>query len=237
MRPEARIIYLLILLLSCPLYMRAQTDQPVKEKSRISRWVDSGRRLFKKKEKSEEAHINLHDLTLEENIKIPAIPTTSVLNNLKTTLSQEVRRLSHIKQAQISTPRKGEVIKIVIPMDRLFQPNDTVLWSRAEQTLYPFVRYVENPDYYHVLLAAYTDNTGSDSYTRKLSESRARAVAQWLQAHGGISDYIVPYGMGNSDPVLPNTSDANRNKNRRMEIYLVPGESLLKLAKKGRIAY
>lgn len=236
MRPEPRIIYLLILLFLCPFCMKAQTDQVIKEKSRISRWIDSGKRLFKRKEKVDEVHINLHDLTLEENIQIP-VPTKSALNNLKTTLSQEVRRLSRIKHVQLSTPRRGEVIKVVIPMDRLFQPNDTVLWDRAELMLRPFVKYVEKPDYYHVLLVAYTDDTGSDSYTQRLSKSRARAVAQWLQDHGGVSDYIVPYGMGNSDPILPNTSLANRNENRRMEIYLIPGEALLKLARKGRIAY
>ena len=132
---------------------------------------------------------------------------------------------------------KREVIKVVIPMDQLFQPNDTLLWDRAELILRPFVKYVENPDYYHILLAAYTDDTGSDAYTRRLSESRARAVAGWLQEHGGVSDYIVPYGMGNSNPIMPNTSDANRTENRRMEIYLVPGEALLKLAGKGKITY
>lgn len=36
---------------------------------------------------------------------------------------------------------------------------------------------------------------------------------------------------------MPNTSDANRTENRRMEIYLVPGEALLKLAGKGKITY
>lgn len=236
MKIKIYIIYLLTLLLFCPFYIEAQDNQSVKEKNRISRWIDSGKRFFKKREKKDEIHINLHELTLEENIKIP-VPASSAVNNLKTALSQEVRRLSRIKHAQLSTPRKGEVIKVVIPMDQLFQPNDTLLWDRAELILRPFVKYVENPDYYHILLAAYTDDTGSDAYTRRLSESRARAVAGWLQEHGGVSDYIVPYGMGNSNPIMPNTSDANRTENRRMEIYLIPGEALLKLAGKGKITY
>ncbi|WP_455498336.1 OmpA family protein [Coprobacter sp.] len=236
MKTKTFIIYILALLAVCPLCLEAQEAQPEKEKNFISRWVDSGKRLFKKKEKKNEIHINLHDLTLEENIKIP-VPSNAALNNLKTALSQEVRRLSRIKHAQLSTPRKGEVIKVVIPMDQLFQPNDTVLWDRAEMTLRPFVRYIENPDYYHVLLAAYTDDTGSDLYTRKLAAARARAVTVWLQEHGGNADYIIPYGMGNVDPVLPNISDANRNANRRLEIYLVPGEALLKRAEKGKITY
>ena len=131
-------------MLFCPFYIEAQDNQSVKEKNRISRWIDSGKRFFKKREKKDEIHINLHELTLEENIKIP-VPASSAVNNLKTALSQEVRRLSRIKHAQLSTPRKGEVIKVVIPMDQLFQPNDTLLWDRAELILRPFVKYVENP--------------------------------------------------------------------------------------------
>ena len=138
MKTKIYIIYLLTLLLFCPFYIEAQDNQFVKEKKRISRWIDSGKRFFKKREKKDEIHINIHELTLEENIKIP-VPASSAVNNLKTALSQEVRRLSRIKHAQLSTPRKGEVIKVVIPMDQLFQPNDTLLWDRAELILRPFV--------------------------------------------------------------------------------------------------
>ena len=109
MKIKIYIIYLLTLLLFCPFYIEAQDNQSVKEKNRISRWIDSGKRFFKKREKKDEIHINLHELTLEENIKIP-VPASSAVNNLKTALSQEVRRLSRIKHAQLSTPRKVEVI-------------------------------------------------------------------------------------------------------------------------------
>ena len=106
MKTKIYIIYLLTLLLFCPFYIEAQDNQFVKEKNRISRWIDSGKRFFKKREKKDEIHINLHELTLEENIKIP-VPASSAVNNLKTALSFEPDKAYSIIYASKRRSYKG----------------------------------------------------------------------------------------------------------------------------------
>ena len=48
-------------------------------------------------------------------------------------------------------------------------------------------------------------------------------------------DYVVPYALGETDPIVDNNSVENRKTNRRLEIYLVPEKTMLQQAKKGRI--
>ena len=43
--------------------------------------------------------------------------------------------------------------------------------------------------------------------------------------------------MGDEMPLVPNNSMSNREKNRRLEVYLVPGKKMLEMAKKGRIVF
>lgn len=58
-------------------------------------------------------------------------------------------------------------------------------------------------------------------YNQRLSERRARAVANYLVEHSGISaDRVTAVGYGFDRPVAPNDTDENRQKNRRTDIYI-----------------
>jgi len=72
-----------------------------------------------------------------------------------------------------------------------------------------------------ILINGHTDSVGADDYNMKLSERRARAVAQWFVSRKYLPDSILrPQGFGKSNPVAPNTDAAGRAKNRRAEIYI-----------------
>lgn len=68
-------------------------------------------------------------------------------------------------------------------------------------------------------IVGHTDSTGPDAYNQKLSERRARSAADYLVARGVSSSKISTRGMGESQPVTDNSTDANRAKNRRVEIF------------------
>ena len=82
----------------------------------------------------------------------------------------------------------------------------------------------EHPDWY-VLVEGFTDNVGSASYNRVLSQRRAESVAAALEAKG-VSQYrIATRGLGEDYPVAPNNTEAGRQQNRRVEItVLKPGQ-------------
>jgi OmpA-OmpF porin, OOP family len=69
-------------------------------------------------------------------------------------------------------------------------------------------------------IIGHTDGMGSDIFNKRLSQSRARAVAEYL--HGrGISRPRVRYsGRGKDEPLSTNSTDKGRQLNRRVEFIL-----------------
>ena len=69
----------------------------------------------------------------------------------------------------------------------------------------------------------HTDNQGDPKKSLPLSEARAFAVANYLKKLSPVNfpqGRIQVFAHGESQPLVPNTSDANRAKNRRVEIVL-----------------
>ena len=93
---------------------------------------------------------------------------------------------------------------------------------------------LKNPGFYKMLLVMHSDNTGSPTYTLNLTRQRVNAVYDWFDENGSV-DYVVPYALGETDPLVDNNSVENRKTNRRLEIYLVPEKTMLQQAKKGTI--
>jgi OOP family OmpA-OmpF porin len=63
----------------------------------------------------------------------------------------------------------------------------------------------------------HTDNVGNDAYNMKLSQSRADAVRAYLVSHGTEASRLISKGYGFHQPLVPNTSEANRALNRRVQ--------------------
>ncbi len=73
-----------------------------------------------------------------------------------------------------------------------------------------------------VHVVGHTDSTGSEAYNQKLSERRARAVADYLIGRGVNPARIHTEGRGEREPRASNATEAGRQLNRRVEIYLKP---------------
>ena len=69
----------------------------------------------------------------------------------------------------------------------------------------------------------YTDSTGSKKINEKLSQARAKAVADALIARGINPENITYKGHGPSNPVASNKTAAGRAENRRTEINYTGG--------------
>ncbi len=74
-----------------------------------------------------------------------------------------------------------------------------------------------------VIIEGHTDNVGSASANLKLSEQRAQSVASALKKDMEASSFKWQVkGFGQSSPLAPNDTDENRQKNRRVEILVLP---------------
>ncbi len=70
-----------------------------------------------------------------------------------------------------------------------------------------------------VFVNGHTDSDGSDEYNLRLSYNRAESVKQFLVSNFGISPRrLLVRGYGEGMPLEPNTTAANKQTNRRVEI-------------------
>ncbi|MFN3445448.1 MAG: OmpA family protein, partial [Bacteroidia bacterium] len=75
----------------------------------------------------------------------------------------------------------------------------------------------EDPSY-KLIIEGHTDDVGNDDQNLVLSQARAEAVAQYLQSKGISPMRLTAKGFGESMPVMPNTTNAGKYKNRRVEL-------------------
>jgi outer membrane protein OmpA-like peptidoglycan-associated protein len=69
-------------------------------------------------------------------------------------------------------------------------------------------------------IEGYTDSTGSADLNMRLSMDRARAVYEFLMTQGISNSRMKYQGFGPENPVAPNDTEANRARNRRVEVVL-----------------
>jgi outer membrane protein OmpA-like peptidoglycan-associated protein len=80
---------------------------------------------------------------------------------------------------------------------------------------------VGNPDY-RVQIESHTDATGDPQELESLTTQRSRAIAERLSQLGVPDSRIEPRGLGASLPIAPNTTNASKAKNRRVQMILIP---------------
>lgn len=76
-----------------------------------------------------------------------------------------------------------------------------------------------------VTIEGHTDSKGSESHNMRLSEDRARAVADGLMARGVDSSRLTTVGLGPSRPIASNNTESGRQLNRRVTLWVNPIEA------------
>ena len=70
-------------------------------------------------------------------------------------------------------------------------------------------------------VSGHTDNKGDDKLNTKLSQSRAKAVMDYLVKKGINKSRLTAKGYGKDQPVTSNDTDAGRQLNRRVEMKIL----------------
>lgn len=153
---------------------------------------------------------------------------------IKTFMLSQAHKMKKINGATVSTMRNGEILKVALPSSFLFQPNDTSLVSKPEPVLGP-VLVLMREGMTNLVITGHSDNTGSPRYLENLTEKRAAAVYKWYLNNGISEKYMSFFGYGDTQPLFENDSMQNRNANRRITLYLIPNEEMLKKAKRKKL--
>jgi outer membrane protein OmpA-like peptidoglycan-associated protein len=77
----------------------------------------------------------------------------------------------------------------------------------------------ENPSI-KIELGGHTDNVGNQNALMKLSEDRVLSVKSYLEKNGIAKDRVTGKGYGSTQPIASNDTEANRQRNRRVEFRI-----------------
>jgi outer membrane protein OmpA-like peptidoglycan-associated protein len=78
-----------------------------------------------------------------------------------------------------------------------------------------------HPDIAQIEIQGHTDDSGTPEHNKTLSSKRANAVRNALIVIGVEPNRLVARGYGQDRPLVPNSTDANRAKNRRVQLVIV----------------
>ncbi|MBZ0121476.1 MAG: OmpA family protein [Sandaracinaceae bacterium] len=99
----------------------------------------------------------------------------------------------------------------------LFETGRAALQAESFPRLDRVVEYMTHRPSARIRVAGHTDNVGDPRRNRALSESRARAVREYLVSHGIDGSRIEAVGYGDERPVASNDTEEGRAQNRRIE--------------------
>ncbi|NGP88163.1 OmpA family protein [Fodinibius halophilus] len=129
--------------------------------------------------------------------------------------------------------RVGEGIKITFDSGILFSVDSYTLREQSKENIAELAETLKKYDNTNILFAGHTDNTGSESYNKELSEKRAKSVAKYTSFLDVNAERMKIIGYGESDPIASNNTEAGRQENRRVEIAIYANEELKKAAENG----
>jgi len=114
-----------------------------------------------------------------------------------------------------------EVGNKVILNNIFFDTNKFDLKPESITELQQLVDFLTLNPTLHIEISGHTDDVGSDVSNQTLSENRAKAVYQYLISNKIAAERLVFKGYGKTQPIVPNTSDEGRQKNRRTEFKII----------------
>ena len=143
------------------------------------------------------------------------------MDSQKKDLEKNLAKEIQAGQAKVET-LPNHVVRITMTSQTAFETNSAEVKPAFDSTMDKLadvvVRYAKTT----LVVVGHTDNVGSDSYNQKLSERRAAAVAQYFESRRVNPVRLSVSGKGESSPVASNASEAGRQQNRRVEIYVEP---------------
>ena len=161
---------------------------------------------------------NIYQTSLPEiQIRNPAPPPPAALN-LKTFLKPE------IEAGLVAVRDEADQSVVTLKGDGLFTSGATTVRGRYEAVIQRIAAAMNNVSG-KILVVGYTDNVPIRSArfasNYELSLARAQSVQTLLQQQLAQPNRVKAEGRGESNPLVPNSSAANRSRNRRVEITLL----------------
>ena len=150
--------------------------------------------------------------------RIPRVASQPVASDFKLS---PVSRLVN-SPAVVRDPYWGSLAVQSLTLTVEFGFDRAALTPVAEEALRGIVGFLQQYPDLSVTLTGHADGVGTSEANERISWQRARAVRDHLLSEGISDRRVKTIGRGDEEPLYPNTSEARRAKNRRVEISFSP---------------
>jgi len=123
----------------------------------------------------------------------------------------------------IIVSKRDNYVQITFRDKMMFETNSAVPTPSASAKIARVSDILRKYPQTIVQVVGHTDNRGSYEYNLRLSQQRARNVANTIKS-SGIPNQVFAKGCSYNKSLVPNTTPENMALNRRVEIYLYPNQ-------------
>ena len=143
------------------------------------------------------------------------------------TVGAIIGRNMDLKAAELERQMEGVTIQrveegIAVSFDSglLFDVDSSNLRTEGYENLQKLANILKKDNETILMIVGHTDSTGDETYNLRLSERRAQSAMTFMQANGLSSSRLQISGRGELEPIGDNSTDAGRQKNRRIEVAI-----------------
>lgn len=166
--------------------------------------------------------------------EVPIIGSQNESNGKNVDASKNVKATYEKLQKQVESEKLDKYIKIKVDSrGYIFEIKDKILFETGKADLKTdsipvlnfITKYIEKiPN--EIIIEGHTDNVPISNYKYKdnidLSADRANNVTRFFIKNKKIDPKrIKPMGLGEYHPIVPNNSESNKAKNRRVNVLIV----------------
>jgi len=129
-------------------------------------------------------------------------------------------------ETSLKTSLDGARMTVSVPTDGMFEAGDvTQLTASGRQRLLLVKDFLARHPDQRVHIKGFTDDVPPPSQSRfrnnwEVSSLQAVSALRFLLSQGVPANRLTSTGLADLEPLLPNTSDLNRAKNRRLDFVM-----------------
>jgi len=174
-------------------------------------------------------------ISLTDSIHKEEVRKIEEAKNIVNTDSIEKARLAAIEKAKIDSIEQAKQDSIrqhnlrhvseqeikILEKGVHFELGSAMLTKESRDYLNDVATLIKNNTNIKVLISGHTCDIGSDEVNKMFSRDRAEAVSYYLISKGVSPTQISTDLKLDAEPIVPNTSEENRKKNRRVSFSII----------------
>ncbi|WP_051181760.1 OmpA family protein [Thermithiobacillus tepidarius DSM 3134] len=147
------------------------------------------------------------------------------LDNQQRELEQRLAAERAANEVNIQRVNNGQALNVTMNSQAFFRFGTAEIVGDGHRILDNVADVLNRYPESRVTITGHTDSVGDAAFNQRLSQQRAQAVMSYLASRGVASSRMVAQGMGESNPIASNGTEAGRQLNRRVEILITPTAS------------